>query len=309
MTNLFKPFSKYMASHNPSNFLKSAFGNLYFLMFLNGFLIASLFYFKMEAAYENGLFLSIKTSIDNKLDANDTQDSILIKAMDACHTLMADRGPAFQNGSPLGPQADFFHPASVDLMTAGGACGSYSEVLARILQTYDYPIRIAQMKSNGIFAAHNIVEAKTVHGWVVLDPTFNAAFSRPDSRLASFEDVQHNWAYYSKQVPRGYDLNYRYEDVRYSNWTKIPVIFPAIKGVLNILLGKKRADTISVRTYFLKIYTIYFYIALFLCIPILLLTIKKIVKTKLFPNQDIPLTFNNLIKYLKPRFPNRIQSL
>ncbi len=288
--------------------MKKTFGNLYFLMFLNGFLIASLFYFKMEAAYENGLFLSIKTSIDSKIDANDTQDSILLKAMNTCNTLMVDRAATFQNGVRLGPQADFFHPASVDLMTAGGACGSYSEVLARILQTYDYPIRIAQMKSNGVFAAHNIVEVKTVHGWVVLDPTFNAAFTRPDSRLASFADVQHNWNYYSKQVPPGYDLSYRYEDVRYSNWTKIPVVLPAIKGILNILLGAERANTISIRSYFLKIYTIYFYIALFLCIPILLYTIRKIVKTKLFPNPNIPLTFSNLVKYLRPG-PNRIQSL
>jgi hypothetical protein len=298
-----------MASQNPLKFLKKTFGNLYFLMFLNGFLIASLFYFKMEAAYENGLFLSIKTSIDSKIDANDTQDSIVLKAMNACNMLMTDRSATFQNGTRLGPQSDFFHPASVDLMTAEGACGSYSEVLARILQTYDYPIRIAQMKANGVFAAHNLVEVKTIHGWVVLDPTFNVSFTRPDSRLASFDDVQHNWTFYSKQVPPGYDLTYRYEDVRYSNWTKVPVVFPAIKGMLNLLLGAKRADTISIRTYFLRIYTIYFYIALFLCIPVILFTVKKIVKTKLFPNQNIPLTFSNFVKYLRPRFPNRIQSL
>lgn len=298
-----------MASQNPLNFLRKAFGNLYFLMFLNGFLIASLFYFKMEAAYENGLFLSIKNSIDHKTDANDTEDSVLLKAMDVCHTLMADRGATFQDGASLGPQGDFFHPASVDLMTAGGACGSYSEVLARIMQTYEYPIRIAQMKANGIFAAHNLVEVKTAHGWVILDPTFNAAFTKPDSRLASFDDVKNNWTYYSKQVPPGYDMNYRYEDVRYSNWQKLPVVLPAIKGTLNFLLGKEKADTISMRTWFLKIYTIYFYVALFLCIPVLLFTIKKIVKTKLFPSQNIPLTFSNFIKYSKPRFPNRMQSM
>lgn len=299
-----------MASQNPLNVLKKALGNLYFLMFLNGFLIASLFYFKMEAAYENGLFLSIKNSIDNKIDANDTEDSVLLKSMSVCNALMADRSATFKNGTTgLGPQADFFHPASVDLMTAGGACGSYSEVLARIMQTYEYPIRIAQMKSNGVFAAHNLVEVKTAHGWVILDPTFNTAFTRPDGHLASFDDVKNGWAYYSKQVPPGYDLSYHYEDVRYSNWTKVPLIFPAIKGSLNFLLGKEKADEISMRTWFLKIYTIYFYIALFLCIPVILFTIKKIVKTKLFPSQNIPLTFGNFIKYSKPRFPNRMQSL
>jgi hypothetical protein len=280
-------------------------------MFLNGFLLASLFYFKMESSYENGLFLSIKTHIDSQLDANDTNDSIVVKAMNACNALMTDRATTFNNKSSLslGPQSDFFHPASVDLMTAEGACGSYSEVLARILQTYGYPIRIAQMKANGIFAAHNVVEVKTGDRWVVLDPTFNACFTRPDSKLASFDDVKHNWNYYAKQVPPGYDLAYRYEDVRYSNWHKVPVVFPAIKGALNLLLGAKEADTISIRTYLLKIYSIYFYLALFLYLPIFLVTVKRIVKTKLFPDQNIPLTVTNLLKYLKPRFPNRIQSL
>lgn len=298
-----------MALKKPFNFLKNAFRNLYFLMFLNGFLLASLFYFKMEAAYENGLFASIKTSIDSKVDDNDTQDSIVVKAMNACNALMTERAATFKNRTNLGMQADFFHPASVDLMTAEGACGSYSEVLARILQTYDYPIRIAQMKSNGVFAAHNIVEVKTSNRWVVLDPTYNTCFVRPDSKLASFDDVKNNWAYYAKQVPPGYDLAYHYEDVRYTNWHKVPVIFPAIKGALNLFLGTKEADTVSIRTYLLKIYTIYFYIGLLLYIPVFLLTLKLIVKKRLFPNQDTPFTFSNLFKYLKLGAPNRMQSL
>lgn len=295
-----------MAFKKPLDLLKKPFRNLYFLMFLNGFLLASLFYFRMEAAYENGLFLSIKTSIDSKVDANDTQDSIVVKAMNACNALMVDRAAAFKNRNPMGPQYDFFHPASVDLMTAGGACGSYSEVMARILQTYDYPIRIAQMKANGVFADHNVVEVKTNTGWVVLDPTFDSYFVRPDGRLASFNDVKNNWSYYAKQVPPGYDLAYHYEDVRYSNWHKIPVLFPAIKGALNVIIGKEKADGISIRTYLLNIYTIYFYLALLLVIPVMFVTTKRIIKTQLFPSQDIPFTFNNLVKYV--RFPSRMQS-
>src|SRR5216684_106103 len=155
-------------------FLKNLFRNLYFLMFLNGFLIASLFYFKMEATYEKGLFASIKNNIDSRLDNDDTQDSIVVKAMATCHELMSNRYPVFRGASLLGPSADFFHGTAVDLMTTQGACGSYSQVMATILKTYDYPVRIAQMKANGTWAAHNIVEVKTGHGWVVLDPTFDA---------------------------------------------------------------------------------------------------------------------------------------
>ncbi|MBN9382609.1 MAG: transglutaminase domain-containing protein [Chitinophagaceae bacterium] len=270
------------------------------MMFLNGFLLASMFYFRMQSTYEQGLFATIKTSIDNSLDTNDTQDSILLKAMATCHNLMSSRAPVFGGTQVLGPSADFFHATSVDLQTTQGACGSYSQVMALILKTYDYPVRIAQMKAGGTWAAHNIVEVQTGHGWVVLDPTFDTHFVRPDGHLASFADVHNDWKYYSRQVPKDYDPQYRYEDVRYSNWTKIPILFPAAKGILNLILGKAKADTISVRTWFLKVYSIYFYIVLFLYIPIFLFTLRRLIQTKVFPDPNIPFTIRNLIKYMLP---------
>jgi hypothetical protein len=274
------------------------------LMFFNGFLLASLFYFHMETAYEKSLFLSIKDDINLKMDADDNQDSLVIKTMQTCHFLMGNRASMFNDGTVKGVKADFFGPASVDLMTTRGACGSYAEVLARVLETYDLPIRIAQMKANGTWAAHNIVEVRTNHGWAVLDATFNAYFVRPDSHLASFADVQNDWAYYSKQLPPDYDLTYRFEDVRYTNWTKVPIVMPAIKKVLNFFMGAQKADTISIRSYFLDIYAIYFYITLLIYLPLFFVTFGSFVKTKLFPDKDIPLTIRNVIKYLKPRFNN-----
>jgi len=283
--------------------LKKSFRNLYFLMFFNGFVLASLFYFKMESSYENGLFASIKSSIDSKIDSNDTPDSILVKSMNVCHQLMNSRASTFTNTNnpDLGLESTIFHSTTFDLMTTQGACGSYSQVLARIIGTYHYPVRIAQMKAYGIYGAHNIVEAYNGSYWVVLDPTYNTCFIRPDSRLASFADVQHNWPYYAKQVPEGYNFLYRYEDVRYANWTKIPVLFPAIKGLLNLTMGTDRANTLCVRTLFLNTYSVYFYVILLLYIPVFLMTFRLVIKTKIFPSQDIPVTFRNVIKYTRPR--------
>jgi len=280
-------------------FFKNIFRNLYFLMFLNGFLLASMFYFKMQSTYEQGLFATIKGSIDSKVDRDDTQDSIVVKAMATCHDLMSNRAPIFGGTQVLGPNASFFHATSVDLQTTQGACGSYSQVLAMIFKTYDYPVRIAQMKAGGVWAAHNIVEVETYHGWVVLDPTFNTHFIRPDGHLASFRDVHNNWNYYARQVPKNYDLQYRFEDVRYSNWTKIPLLLPAAKGLLNIIVGKTKADTISMRTWFLKVYNIYFYVSLFLYIPLFLFTLRRLIQTKIFPDPNIPFTVRNLVKYLR----------
>jgi hypothetical protein len=280
--------------------LKLAFRNLYFLMFLNGFLLASLFYFKMESSYEDALFASIKSTIDSQIDADDTPDSVAVKAMGTCYHLMNNKGSTFYKGD-LGPEAGLFHSSTVDLMTTRGACGSYSQVLARILQTYHFPVRIAQMKAGGFYGAHNIVEAKIGKDWVVLDPTYNLRFIRPDGRLACFADVKNDWPYYSKQVPTDYNHAYRYEDVRYTNWTKIPVVSPALKSLLTLVIGPERTNAFSMRTILMNTYTAYLYFLIALYIPLLLVTIKGLVKTKIFPSPEIPVTLSNVVKYIKLR--------
>jgi hypothetical protein len=286
------------------------FGNLYVLFFLNGFLLATLFYLKMEANYENNLFKVIQKSIDRKIDANDTKDSILIKVMQTCNSILGTRASVFagSNHDLEGFKTDFVHPATVDLMTANGACGSYALVLARILQNYNFPIRIDQMKAYGDYGSHNIIEVNVNSQWVVLDPLFDLCFVKPDSGgLASFDDVKNNWAYYSKQLPHGYDSLYKYEDVRYTNWEKIPVLLPAIKKILDFILGKKKADTISLRVHFLRMYDLYFYIVLFIYIPILLLNIRKVLMQKFNIRTNTNSTKNEEKGKLKKDFETIVQ--
>jgi hypothetical protein len=283
-------------------FLRRISKNLFFLAFLNGFLLASLFYFKMQSSYEDSLFASIKTSIDHRIDRDDNRDSIVLKAMDVCHSLMSNRASTFEGGNLSDNRTEFFRSVSVDLMTTSGACGSYALVLSRVLEDYNFPVRIAQMYANGVYGGHNIVEVNTGSYWVVLDPTFNFAFTRPDFRLASFADVEHNWGYYSRQVPPGYNSSYRYEAVRYTNWTKIPLIMPSIKYLISLYLGPEKTNTLSIRIWFLRVWTIYSWIALLLLIPVILSIFKSLVRTRVFPNQDTPFTINNLFKYARVYF-------
>src|ERR1700730_5351864 len=114
--------------------IKRVFGNLYFLTFLNGFLLASLFYFNMEANYENELFQAIHSNINGKINQSDTEDSVVVKVMHACHNLLVNRGSVFGGKQFEGFKTELIDPASFDLMTANGACGSFSMVLARVLQ-------------------------------------------------------------------------------------------------------------------------------------------------------------------------------
>jgi hypothetical protein len=284
---------------------RRVFRNLYFLTFLNGFLLASLFYFKMEANYEKELFQAIHSDISGKIKTAESQDSVIVQVMHACHDLLVKRGTVFEGKDFQGFKSEILEPTSFDLMTARGACGSFSQVLARILQGYNFKVRIAQMKSNGVYAAHNIVEAKSFHGWVVLDPLFDVYFVNPSQKLASFEDVKNNWTYYRSQLPPNYDLSYKYEDVRYSNWTKIPVLMPAVKKMLDFILGKKEADGISLRVYFLRKYNICFNVVLIFFVFVFSYTIVRLLKAKIFPQQNIPVTFSNVYKYLRIRFSGK----
>src|ERR1700761_6760898 len=96
--------------------------NLHFLMFLNGFILASILYFVMQSKYENGLFAVIHSEIETHIDADDTHDSVVVKAMHACHDLLANRAFTFQRGesADLGMAATIFHSTQVDLMTTKG---------------------------------------------------------------------------------------------------------------------------------------------------------------------------------------------
>ena len=145
-----------------------------------------MFYFLMESTYENGLFASIKTDLQSRLDANDNTDSLFVKAMEDCYHLMHNRYPTYAGTTGiLGPEGGVFHSTSVDLMTTNGACGSYSQVLARIIRTFHFPVRIAQMKAGGEFGAHNVVEAYDGKRWILRDPDFQPV-CRADRRMPSW---------------------------------------------------------------------------------------------------------------------------
>lgn len=55
--------------------------------------------------------------------------------------------------------------------------------------------------------------------------------------MANFEDLKDNWIYYIPQLPKGYNHACHYEDVRYTNWEKLPVIMPAIKELLSVSIS------------------------------------------------------------------------
>ena len=239
-------------------FFRKIFLNTSILLFLNGLLLGFSIYFKLESNYEDELFTSLVGNVIETANPSKNLDSFFISSMRLTHTLEVNRQNIFRDNKPKGLKANFFRPAVVDLMTGDGDCGSYAVVLARLLKSAGYKVRIAQMQVHGVNAGHMVVEAKKRSGWIVLDPTVNQYFKKPDGSLASFKDVQQNWDYYKKQTHSNYVQSYKYEGVRYTNWSKIPYLGNGVKSIIKIFIGEEETNEIAIRSYLLRKYHFFY---------------------------------------------------
>jgi hypothetical protein len=245
------------------------------LLFLNGFLIATLLYFYLEDSYEKRLFEALACHVKTQTDSNSTQIDILLKSVQVTCYLVETRRGFFKDQKFSSIKSSLFHPVTYDLMTANNECGSYTFVLSRLLSELHISNRIAQMKVDGKYGGHILLEAETSDGWVVLDPSYNLHFRRPDGKLAGFADVQDNWNYYKNQLPAHYNSTYRYEGVRYTNWQKVPVLMPLMEYTVGLFIGKEKADYFSLRVFLLRMFHVLFIGTMVVWFLVLILTIKK----------------------------------
>lgn len=257
--------------------IRQAAGNLFrnhkLTYFLHGLFVFGLFYAYTENAYEEQLFGAIAQNVRSTMstEALKSEDSIVNKCLSMTHYLEARRRKIFGDTELKGFKAEILQPVTFDLMTGKGACGSSSYVMGRLLREFDIPFRFGQMKVNGIYGGHIIVEAYVNGKWRALDPLYELKFIDQKGQLASFTDVQTQWNYYKQQVPVGYDTSYRYEDVQYTNWNKIPVVMPVFKQILSWVKGEEYVKTVSVRVWVLSKYKVIFRIGITLYLSLLLI--------------------------------------
>jgi hypothetical protein len=252
--------------------------NNHVLLFLNGFLLSTTLYFYMEDSYEKSLFETLASYVNARQHPNATEEELLLNSLHVIYSLETNRNEVFGGPKIYSAKSYLFQPVTDDLMTANGACGSYTFILSRLLSELRIPNRIAQMVVKGKDGGHILLEAQTLNGWVVLDPLFNLYFIRPDGNLASFANVQDNWNYYRKQVPPNYNTAYCYEAVRYTNWQKIPLVMPFLKNVLTLVWGKERTELFSLRVLTLRKFHILFLTTGALYLLLLLSTIRVYIK-------------------------------
>jgi len=259
--------------------LKSIVCNLHFLLFVNGFLLAGYLFFKMQDDYENRLFNSVAQRVITNSD-NSTQELQIQKALSTTYVMLRRRSDIFKNSQTGGILDEYIHPVSADIITAEGACGSYSSILCRVLNAMGYTTRFAQMTVNGINGGHIIAEVKTNFGWVVLDPLYNLYFTKPNGHMASFDEVATDWKHYSQQVPQGYNPQYSYAGVRYTNWNKIPVLMPLAKSFISLFMSKDALDHFSIRSYLLRKYMVCANLLLVFMVPFSIMIIYRVVRVK-----------------------------
>ncbi|WP_144886624.1 hypothetical protein [Lacibacter cauensis] len=215
----------------------------------------------LERQHEDTIYFNIirATRANQPQVPNDT---VYIRhLMQTIHTMMYDRLAIFNNSEQLSFKNKLFNSVGVDLMYGHGACGGFSKVLSRSLQLSGYKVRIGQMKVNGLYGGHIIVEVflPEQERWAVIDPLFLLTFpSKKDGGWADFAEIKQQWPAYSQLVPADYNSAFNYEDIRYANWEKIPVAGKLMYRSLALLLGEERAHGVSIRPYLLNMYAAWF---------------------------------------------------
>jgi hypothetical protein len=227
-------------------------------LLIHALLVISISYLQLESNHETVLFQNIMRV--SRAETAGKHDTVLIKhLMLSINKMMHDRNDIFNSTESLSFKARAFQSVDADLMYGAGACGGFSKVFARALKAAGYTTRIGQMKVNGNYGGHILLEAylPSLQKWVVMDPLFLLVFTNPKGEWASFKEVHDNWDYYKKQIYYNYNYNYNYAGIRYTNWSKAPVLGSIVYKVLLLVKGEEAANTISLRPYLLDHYRFY----------------------------------------------------
>jgi hypothetical protein len=225
-------------------------------LLIHALLVISICYLQLESNHETALFQNIVRV--SRAETAGKHDTVLIKhLMVSINKMMHDRNDIFKNTEQLSFKARFMQSVDADLMYGAGACGGFSKVFARALKAAGYSTRIGQMKVNGNYGGHILIETyiPSIHKWVVMDPLFLLVFTNPKGVWASFNEVHENWNYYKKQIY--YNYNYNYAGIRYTNWSKVPVLGSLVYKFLILEKGEEAANTVSLRPYLLDHYRFY----------------------------------------------------
>jgi hypothetical protein len=230
--------------------MKKIFYNTHVLVGLHVALLVSISFMLINADYQIRFYQAL---VDRTVTPGMNDQEKVLALMNTSHMLVTKSNEVFGGSIKPGLKEKLFG-SSQEVLTGGGSCGGFVHVMGRALRTAGYTIRVAQMKIGGIDGSHIILEVLIDGKYRVVDPFFDVAYINKNGELATFQEISSNWEYFSAQVPPDYPAIYNYEDVRYINWGKIPVVLPLIKNMLVVFWGEDTVDHISLRAHLLEAY-------------------------------------------------------
>ena len=249
--NLFKPHLEYLRFCLRQRFVKVA----------HFFLFVLLIYILIEWQHEDNLYKNIGKMAE--LKASSKVDTAIVKsAMISINDIMTSRHELFRGHEKQSWKQDVFQSADIDLMYGSGACGGYSKVLARTLQMRGYKVRIGQLKTLSYgYGGHIIIEyySNLLHKWVMIDPLFKWIAKKENGDMASIKEVAKNWNAYAKTMPTELKSRFKFNDVRYTNWTKWGGISKPYYYLAKLFKGEQYANTICLRMYTLSSFPMLFW--------------------------------------------------
>jgi hypothetical protein len=244
--------------------------NTFLLVIVNILILGAIFFKFVDYRYEDAIYRSLVTANWVKNDQEQTFKNLL----NLTHTIQTDRREYINELYGMNPfKSRWMRSGDIQLLDANGSCGNFSHVLAELCLHADMDVRIVQLKHQGLFGGHNIVEVLVNNKWVAADGLWKMYFINSDSTLASLEDIRANLDFFAKQIPTDYPYMNAYLEYHYTNWDKIPFLMPAIYNGLKLILGEKRTNEISLRVYFLNLHKAHFYFLWILYPPILIFTL------------------------------------
>ncbi|MFN4285583.1 MAG: hypothetical protein ACK4E8_06415 [Lacibacter sp.] len=256
----------------------------------------------LETQHENTLHYNIIRVL--RQETRGQHDTVYIrKLMTTINTMMYNRYYIFKGTERLSWKNNLFHSVDADIMYGAGACGGFSKVLARALSLSGYKVRIGQMKVMGKYGGHIIVEVMlpTTGTWAVIDPLYLLTFTNPKTGYwAGFEEVKANWQLYQRQINIPYNHAYAYEDVRYTNWQKVPVLGGFAYKTLSLLIGPNNAATFSARVWMLNKYYLYLIVTLLLYAAYHIYTFRRYAKKRTQNKKNETLQVAAVAAFLSP---------
>jgi hypothetical protein len=235
----------------------------YISLFFSGFLLMLAISFYMDYSFEEEILKNLADHV-RSVSPNQDPETLIVTALNTSNFLEERTSEIFKDKNFQSLKVKFMSTSFDAYNFGGGACGSYTLFLARLLKNMGFKVKIIQVRVNGVWGGHNTLGVEQGDRLLLLDPLFNCAFKDSTGRLSDIHEVANNWSMYSTQLPKGYNPAYDYQSGwRYTNWDKFGFLSRSAYKIGAFFLGKSKMDKLSVHYYYLGMSRIYFLVALF----------------------------------------------